>query len=65
MGNPFKSPKTPPPPEPVKMPEPTPVLEMDQTASDKARKKKIVEASKRSGRVSTILSEAGSDSLGG
>lgn len=63
MGNPFKKPKTPPPPPPPK-PTPMPVADDTQVALDK--KKKAASRVKRSGRVSTILSQDGnSGTLGG
>jgi hypothetical protein len=70
MGNPFKKPKAPkmpvietPPPAPL--PEPVaPVLEADNETLTKARKKKLVSATQRSGRASTILS-TGEEMLGG
>lgn len=55
-----KSPKASAPP-PVVIPEPTPLP--DQAGIDEARKKKQAAAVQRSGRVSTILSDA--DTLGG
>ena len=63
MGNPFKSPKAPPPPEPVKVPEATVMPIVDQTEVNKNRKKAAASASARSGRVSTIMSDSGT--LGG
>lgn len=58
----FSTPKV----EPLPEPEPvTPMPEMDDEAIKNAKKKKAAELTTRSGRLSTILSDAGgSDKLG-
>lgn len=51
-----------------KLPEPTPTTAMptpDDAAVMAAKKKKAAEIQQRSGRLSTILTDAGSDKLGG
>lgn len=64
MGSLFGSPSPPPPPPPPPPPAPMPVE--DDPAIQAARRKKQAAVQARSGRESTILSEAGmTDKLGG
>ena len=64
MGGLFSSPKAPPPPPPP--PPPTPLPDEDSPDIKRARRRKIAEQQKRSGRASTILSQGGDrETLGG
>ncbi len=61
MGKLFSGPKIPKPVPAPALPPPAPMV--DQEAIEKEKRKKLALASKRSGRASTMLSEAG-DTLG-
>lgn len=66
MGNPFSKPKAPPPPPPPKDPTPMPVA--DDPAVQTQKRREAADRARRSGRVSTILSQGnagGSGKLGG
>jgi len=63
MGGILSGPKTPAPP-PLPPPAPMPLPE-DDAATEQARRRKIAETQRRSGRQSTILSDGGgSEKLG-
>ncbi len=56
----------PPKPEPVVIPPaPAPTPLPDSQALTKARKKEVVAQSQRGGRMSTILTDTGNETLGG